>query len=302
MPEKELLKWPLDVLQNIEAFLDKKVCEFETEDFLLFFQEIRASSNTFGHAKTKAMGYITKKYGNNAPAVQVLQPIQYRDVGAALQYDKKYFKNFQLLNQQVESFIDVLSDGCTGLYDTTKAAIYLAWYGVPRNMATDILKRDVSRTENIVCLPTKEVVEVGDYAIDFFRSYCDEEYYERIGRGGAISKLQYKDSPYLIRTMRSAHLTPTQMQATLKRFSTATCVENRFSYTSIYQSGVFYRMYLEERKRKGLPEVVGQRKPSKDAIDLYEKLLCKSFPTTNQLYLKILEYREWKKCFYEGED
>lgn len=287
------------LIKKIEQQIGKSIEKFNKDDLALLFRELNSSSMTFDSFKFEIKQYILLNYGKEVPSYALVDAMKFADIDAYLAIEKRYFKNFNTLNRYLNQTLNSISSAYKNAFDTTVASIYMAWSGVPYKMAPDVLKSGISETDNLITLPDGSVVEAGDHIMDFLRHYKDSLYFEVPAKGGALSKRDYKNSVYLLRSNRSDHLTLQSMSTQIRYLETSGDSSVSFGYRNVYKSGIFHRIYMYELKNGDLPYIIGKRKPREEDVKLWKTQLCYDYKQVTQLYNAIEEYYTWVNCFYE---
>lgn len=294
----------IDVLKHniseAEDLLGKNAGSFGVPELISILQKTSVSAATFKDWKYDLRSYLIEHYGENARSVIALSRLHYQDIPVDL--TRKYWKNFYTLRNYIILTVNATGTKNMGTYDTAVACIYLAWYGVPYQVAPDILKDNVSKTENIVWLPGQDTaIEVGDHAMDFLREYASHDQYDVFAKGGYIRIRNYCDSPYLLRTWRKPYLSPDNISVNIRNFEVAGETQVSFEYSNVFMSGVFARLHMMEVQGVELPNIVRKKRPPQEHVDLWERLLPRKYPNRHALFKVITEYFNWKRCFYPNE-
>lgn len=275
------IKRPIDELDYENA---------DREDFIDFFIQLNAKSSGY----FSVLKSYTKKYFEwlmdrgmlSEHQLKVFQNIKYNDIKNDDSFKKEYFKDLNHLIQEIDVMIESLSDAAfKHKYDTFKCALVLCWCGIKPSEIVNVLKVDVVDdgiiyNEQFYPIHNKEVME-------FLKRYRDDESYiaDYFGRE---TKIYYQDGERLLRSKNNGELTYVQIRESTSAINVRYGVR-QLSIGKAYESGVFYRMYEDEKINGGFQPSDRER-------------LVKFFNTTltpGMTSQKIHQYNKWKMVFYK---
>ncbi len=220
---------------------------FTKEEYIALFNSILTrSTSTFFNDKKVVMYYVRYLIAHGSlPAQQeeILASVSVDDLRIKEENKNKirYFKNLNHLHECIEDTVKAagrIDDGC---WNVPMSILYLAWFGLT--------------TEQILTLPKKNVLENGiildnvtimmpSFVTNVLCELRDSDGFKTRGRGEIKRKYMYSD--YLIRTEDSYQLSLPQMRASLSRMDRVMGHVYSLKYNVAYQSGIFYRAYMEE--------------------------------------------------------
>ncbi len=278
--------------------------QFTKEDFIWILSNMNTKAvGNFTVVKSQIKNYIEWMVQQGYMTTAQLDEftgILYNDLDHSSSFLLYYFKNFDELYSILEQTIEChLGDNEEdGEFDTLRCAIYLTWFGFSIEEITNILKSDISPIGSIIYKGKEKIpVRIGEKCMSYIRDYANRESYRsrKFGRADG-SEIRYKDSKFLFRSCKSGQLTVQQINA-MTRYTNPYVDEvgKRFAFGKIYQSGLYYRIYLDEQENGVL---------KKDDYDRMAKLFGLSDTDLNikaKKYdlsaRKYIQYQEYKKAF-----
>lgn len=294
---------------------DKPPEQHTKEDFIHIFSNMNTKSvGNFTVIKSYIRNYIEWMVQQGNMTGQQLEDflsISYGDIDHSNPFLLYYFKNFNELYSSLKQTIEChLGDNeDDGEFDTLRCAIYLSWFGFTLEEICNIFKSDISPVEPIVYKGKDKVpIKIDEKCMDNIRDYATRESYRsrKFGKADGV-EMRYKDSKFLFRSCKSGKLTPAQITA-MTRYTNpyAEEVGKRFAFGKIYQSGTYYRVYLDEQENGELKKVFkgGHRLDEKvierlaRLFDYSEESLEKLSHRLELFSRKYVQYQEYKKVFY----
>lgn len=110
----------------------------------------------------------------------------------------------------------------------------------------DILKSDFKDDGTITDPFTGEIFHISPMVIPYLRNYRDADTFDS-GKFGGMT-VPYKQTQYLFRTYKSAHMTDKQLINTSSNAIKAAAETGRiFQWERIYDSGLYYRVHEYEK-------------------------------------------------------
>lgn len=264
----------------------RDIDEMNLEDFVEMFKRMNfKSTQSFLTVKSRFKACVKWAVENNYMTEEQLKyiiKIKYEDIE-----DLEVIRNSYVSSlDELISIIDEPDPSGTGKYNTLKSSAFLCWYGIKPAEVVDVKKEDVH----------EDVIEFDgiNYPIDdkrvkeFLKEYkeltsCVTDFF------GRETEMPYKDSEYLIRTFKNSHLTYKQLRASTS-FLNKNVLEKEISLGKVRESGIFYRMYLDEKEN-------GEFKP-KQVERVTSFFRAEKNMTAQHISHKLKDYRRWKRAFY----
>ena len=220
-----------------------------------------------------------------ADQVEAVNNISLEDIVAVEEVEKKYFRDLD----DVLDFVGVVG-GMYNLRDINdmlmiKSIVVLSWFGVEVSSMTNIRKIDVCYDTKTVIINERPHITIPDKYFDILhRQAVVDEY-----RGFPSGKKQVCiDSPYLMRTFRSAKMDRTMIAQAIRRFNSISSdlFDREISTTALKHNGVFERMRTLEDQRSAaltlaLKEIAGK---DRHAAFWYKTM-----------------YKKWREVYYPDE-
>ena len=284
---------------------DKSFNQYTKDDFVKILSQLNAKAvGNFTSAKSNIRDYIIWMIQNGEMTEEQLNnfsEIQYNDIDFSDSYLTYYFKNFDELFSVLEQTIEChLGDNDEdGEFDTLRCAAYLSWFGFTVKELTSILKDDVSYINSVVYKgEDRTPIRIGEKSMSYVYEYAERKSYRsrKFGRLDGV-EMHYKDSKFLFRSYKSSQLTENQITA-MTRYTNPYVEEvgKRFAFGKIYQSGIYYRIYLDEQENGELKRDDYNRMArlfglTKDDLNIK----AKKYDLSSRKYQ---QYQEYKKAFY----
>lgn len=218
------------------------------DDFIRLISDLNTSSiQGFLADKSRIKKYLEFLLENGVvdeSVIESLVSIKYDDIDTSQVYEANFFKNFQDLQDAIDTTLDAADKVDDSIFATQIAAIYMAWCGVQLEDALAMMKSDV-KEDHIIA--GGQVIYPNQTIMNFLTEYRDATEYRSAARG--IITLRYVQTNYLFRTVRSAHIdTPKVMRIFIRNFGRSDSDQNAnmFHYDKVYWSGQYHRAYLYE--------------------------------------------------------
>jgi len=177
-------------------------------------------------------------------------------------------------------------------YTLPLAILCLAWIGVKRHSAPEILKTDVHFEEGVVY----------DREEGVYRQ-CPEDAIRHLFHCANMHIYSY-DSPFvthLLRTRNSQKITDAVLMTTLSRLNSAVGMYRGigFSYGIIYESGLFSRACQAElRGEFAFPNYNRNRALKEEDKQKIIEMFDRDYPSDWALFDYMTRYRAYRKKFY----
>lgn len=286
----------------------KTMEQLTKDDFIRILSNLNTKAvGNFTVAKSNLKDYIEWMVQQGSMSIEQLSEfsdILYDDLDHSNSFMLYYFKNFNelysILEQTIECHLGENEEN--GEFDTLRCAVYLSWYGFTLEELIMIKKSDVSLTEAMIYKGLqRKPTRIGDNAMSYIRKYAERESYRsrKFGRADGV-EMRYKDSEFLFRSCKSDRLTVQQINA-MTRYTNpyADEVGKRFAFGKIYQSGLYYRIYLDEQENGELSKSDYNRLAKLFEIsDIDLQIQAKRYDLSARKYV---QYQEYRKAFYIGK-
>ena len=201
--------------------------------------------NVFQSHKSKISDFMKWMYETGNGSIKPLEEIReifFENVDRTACYDTYYFENLADLNGLMEDVFG--KDVCD--FSTFRCAALLVWHGIPVKHLPDILKSDFKDDGTITDPFTGEIFHISPMVIPYLRNYRDADTFDS-GKFGGMT-VPYKQTQYLFRTYKSAHMTDKQLINTSSNAIKAAAETGRiFQWERIYDSGLYYRVHEYEK-------------------------------------------------------
>ena len=201
--------------------------------------------NVFQSHKSKISDFMKWMYETGNGSIKPLEEIReifFENVDRTAFYDTYYFENLADLNGLMEDVFG--KDVCD--FSTFRCAALLVWHGIPVKHLPDILKSDFKDDGTITDPFTGEVFHISPMVIPYLRNYRDADTFDS-GKFGGMT-VPYKQTQYLFRTYKSAHMTDKQLINTSSNAIKSAAETGRiFQWERIYDSGLYYRVHEYEK-------------------------------------------------------
>lgn len=232
-----------------EEALEKSLEEgYSKEDYINLLERLNiATIPVLTVMKSKILQYI--KYLNAEgvipdQCVKELESVTIKDLKVAGYYDRRYFKDFESLQDAIDSTLIAAERVDDAIFGTAITAIYLAWCGLTIEEAVQVKKADV--LDDCIVTAGKTISPLTQI-MEYIKDYRDATEYQSLGR--AIITLKYVPSEWLLRNTRCDHFdSGTRLRISINQFGNSSEEsKNLFNYDKIYWSGIYSRAYIHER-------------------------------------------------------
>ena len=211
--------------------------------------------------------------------------VNYDDLDSSRLFELKFFKDFDSLQEAIETTLIVADKEDDRIFSTQIAAIYMAWCGLKLEDALMLKKEDIK----------EDSIQVGDQVIHpnstilkFIQDYRDEVEYRSTAK--VVITLKYVPSKWLFRSVRSDHVdSPKTMRIFIRNFGKSGGADNIFNYDKVYLSGVYHRAYLYECANGCI---------QKNDVETIGKVFKEDFQTTTQANNTLQGYRKFVQYFF----
>lgn len=235
-----------NIINRFFNMTDVAYDDLTRQDMLDIYSQLAIMKmNVFQSHKSKISDFMKWMYETGNGSIKPLEEIReifFENVDRTAFYDTYYFENLADLNGLMEDVFG--KDVCD--FSTFRCAAILVWHGIPVKHLPDILKSDF-KDDGIITDPfTGEVFHISPMVIPYLRDYRDADTFDS-GKFGGMT-VPYKQTQYLFRTYKSAHMTDKQLINTSSNAIKAAAETGRiFQWERIYDSGLYYRVHEYEK-------------------------------------------------------
>ena len=235
-----------NVINRFFNMTDVDYDDLTRQDMLDIYSQLAIMKmNVFQSHKSKISDFMKWMYETGNGSIKPLEEIReifFENVDRTAFYDTYYFENLADLNGLMEDIFG--KDVCD--FSTFRCAALLVWHGIPVKHLPDILKSDFKDDGTITDPFTGEVFHISPMVIPYLRNYRDADTFDS-GKFGGMT-VPYKQTQYLFRTYKSAHMTDKQLINTSSNAIKAAAETGRiFQWERIYDSGLYYRVHEYEK-------------------------------------------------------
>lgn len=235
-----------NIINRFFNMTDVAYDDLTRQDMLGIYSQLAIMKmNVFQSHKSKISDFMKWMYETGNGSIKPLEEIReifFENVDRTAFYDTYYFENLADLNGLMEDVFG--KDVCD--FSTFRCAALLVWHGIPVKHLPDILKSDFKDDGTITDPFTGEVFHVSPMVIPYLRNYRDADTFDS-GKFGGMT-VPYKQTQYLFRTYKSAHMTDKQLINTSSNAIKAAAETGRiFQWERIYDSGLYYRVHEYEK-------------------------------------------------------
>lgn len=229
------------IFNRLKVELDKKndLSNLGKNDFVDVLNRALKTVNSRALQKNKSMLkkfiiYCCKQGVMTQEQISMLGFINCTDI--KIDVGNGLFKDFQHLWDTLE--YDLAQMPNEEIYDTSRAIVYLTFYGVSKSELIELKKSDLKEDENIVIVGDREI-KIDPYLMDFLSYYKKANGYQATYMDGRICFFEYKKTKYLLRNRSSDKLT---VEATLQAVSKLNKdIDGNFNLKKIERSGEISR-------------------------------------------------------------
>lgn len=235
-----------NIINRFFNMTDVAYDDLTRQDMLDIYSQLAIMKmNVFQSHKSKISDFMKWMYETGNGSIKPLEEIReifFENVDRTAFYDTYYFENLADLNGLMEDVFG--KDICD--FSTFRCAALLVWHGIPVKHLPDILKSDFKDDGTITDPFTGEVFHISPMVIPYLRNYRDADTFDS-GKFGGMT-VPYKQTQYLFRTYKSAHMTDKQLINTSSNAIKAAAETGRiFQWERIYDSGLYYRVHEYEK-------------------------------------------------------
>lgn len=235
-----------NIINRFFNMTDVAYDDLTRQDMLDIYSQLAIMKmNVFQSHKSKISDFMKWMYETGNGSIKPLEEIReifFENVDRTAFYDTYYFENLADLNGLMEDVFG--KDVCD--FSTFRCAALLVWHGIPVKHLPDILKSDFKDDGTITDPFTGEIFHISPMVIPYLRNYRDADTFDS-GKFGGMT-VPYKQTQYLFRTYKSAHMTDKQLINTSSNAIKAAAETGRiFRWERIYDSGLYYRVHEYEK-------------------------------------------------------
>lgn len=235
-----------NIINRFFNMTDVAYDDLTRQDMLDIYSQLTIMKmNVFQSHKSKISDFMKWMYETGNGSIKPLEEIReifFENVDRTAFYDTYYFENLADLNGLMEDVFG--KDVCD--FSTFRCAALLVWHGIPVKHLPDILKSDFKDDGTITDPFTGEIFHISPMVIPYLRNYRDADTFDS-GKFGGMT-VPYKQTQYLFRTYKSAHMTDKQLINTSSNAIKAAAETGRiFQWERIYDSGLYYRVHEYEK-------------------------------------------------------
>lgn len=235
-----------NIINRFFNMTDVAYDDLTRQDMLDIYSQLAIMKmNVFQSHKSKISDFMKWMYETGNGSIKPLEEIReifFENVDHTAFYDTYYFENLADLNGLMEDVFG--KDVCD--FSTFRCAALLVWHGIPVKHLPDILKSDFKDDGTITDPFTGEIFHISPMVIPYLRNYRDADTFDS-GKFGGMT-VPYKQTQYLFRTYKSAHMTDKQLINISSNAIKAAAETGRiFQWERIYDSGLYYRVHEYEK-------------------------------------------------------
>lgn len=248
---------------------------------------------SFQSNKSRVSDFMRWMYetGNGSiKPLEEMREVYFENVDRQYFYDAYYFDNLDDLNDLMETVFG--KEVCD--FSTFRCAALLVWHGIPVKHLPDILKSDMHNDGSVLDPVTGEMVHLSPKIVPYLIHYRDADTFAS-GKFGGMT-VPYKETQYLFRTYKTAHMTDKQLINTSSNaIKTAADTGRIFQWERIYDSGIYYRVHEYEKQNGNI-----SRNDYELLRDLFKMDHIDLTKQRQRYYLsqKFDEYQEFKRYKY----
>lgn len=229
------------IFNRLKVELDKKndLSNLGKNDFVDVLNRALKTVNSRALQKNKSMLkkfiiYCCKQGVMTQEQISMLGFINCTDI--KIDVGNGLFKDFQHLWDTLE--YDLAQMPNEEIYDTSRAIVYLTFYGVSKSELIELKKSDLKEDENIVIVGDREI-KIDPYLMDFLSYYKNANGYQTTYMDGRICFFEYKKTKYLLRNRSSDKLTVEAILQAVSKLNKD--IDGNFNLKKIERSGEISR-------------------------------------------------------------
>ncbi len=219
--------------------------------------------STFRNTKARLRKYIEQLNSDgiiSAEAVSALEEISYDMIEFGTAFSNRFFKDFGDLQWELDMVLQAADKIDNAIFFPAFSAVYLAWCGLTLQETLDMKREDIGT--NYINVGNRTIIPNATI-MAYLNEYKNAANY--YVQAKAEIELWYKESPWLMRTYKSEHISRSSLSTIIshlsaydevktrkfnedtQKYETETVRRNRgFTYDKVYWSGAFYRAYIYE--------------------------------------------------------
>lgn len=290
-------KYKREAFNNVSRFFGMTEIAYDE----LTRQEILKIYSKLGFMKIKSfqsnksrvsdfMRWMYETGNGSIKPLEEMREVYFENVDRQYFYDAYYFDNLDDLNDLMETVFG--KEVCD--FSTFRCAALLVWHGIPVKHLPDILKSDMHNDGSVLDPVTGEMVHLSPKIVPYLIHYRDADTFAS-GKFGGMT-VPYKETQYLFRTYKTAHMTDKQLINTSSNaIKTAADTGRIFQWERIYDSGIYYRVHEYEKQNGNI-----SRNDYELLRDLFKMDHIDLTKQRQRYYLsqKFDEYQEFKRYKY----
>lgn len=290
-------KYKREAFNNVSRFFGMTEIAYDE----LTRQEILKIYSKLGFMKIKSfqsnksrvsdfMRWMYETGNGSIKPLEEMREVYFENVDRQYFYDAYYFDNLDDLNDLMETVFG--KEVCD--FSTFRCAALLVWHGIPVKHLPDILKSDMHNDGSVLDPVTREMVHLSPKIVPYLIHYRDADTFAS-GKFGGMT-VPYKETQYLFRTYKTAHMTDKQLINTSSNaIKTAADTGRIFQWERIYDSGIYYRVHEYEKQNGNI-----SRNDYELLRDLFKMDHIDLTKQRQRYYLsqKFDEYQEFKRYKY----
>lgn len=290
-------KYKREAFNNVSRFFGMTEIAYDE----LTRQEILKIYSKLGFMKIKSfqsnksrvsdfMRWMYETGNGSIKPLEEMREVYFENVDRQYFYDAYYFDNLDDLNDLMETVFG--KEVCD--FSTFRCAALLVWHGIPVKHLPDILKSDMHNDGSVLDPVTGEMVHLSPKIVPYLIHYRDADTFAS-GKFGGMT-VPYKETQYLFRTYKTAHMTDKQLINTSSNAIKAAADTGRiFQWERIYDSGIYYRVHEYEKQNGNI-----SRNDYELLRDLFKMDHIDLTKQRQRYYLsqKFDEYQEFKRYKY----
>lgn len=279
------------VLYTYENKLGKLISEgYSKEEYIGLLLDCRAKkAASFVMYRSIIKDYVSflvEKGDLDTTHIEVLDFLSFEDLNQNDDSAVWYYQSIEDLLNQIDSEIEKRDPVDPTIYAAAVSSLILAWYGFAIDAIPEVLKIDV--VEDGV-LYNGKLTKMHADACRRLQLYRDATSY--IHHAAVDTIVNYPYTEYLIRTIQNPHVNKRIIQTQIDGLNKISKGKFSLTYTNIYQSGIFHRLYLKERNNPNILK-------TSNLADLSDAFGCK-IGSANTASRYKRDYAKYKKIFHE---
>lgn len=284
------------IVKQAEETAGKPCIEFSKEDFLSLIFDNAYISHAFFITLRR---YLFDVLPKDSQAYQNVMNITYTSLNHTAVYQSEFFACYDDMIDYAASSVQKTADmrnSDVHVFDTTLAALSLAWCGIPIADSISLQKSALHEEKPQLLVRANVWQDIPERAHQFLLAYIQADGF--FTRSDFRAWRPYVPSAFILRTDRSMQLNPTAIRVAITR--NIPVGEKRITYDSIYWSGIFSRAHAYELQHGRIDDP--SRKSQEDR-KIYIQLLTKLFGESKHMYewelfSRLKQYRAYQRFFF----